>query len=132
MSAESHTVQTQYGEATIETYECDSCGNRVAYENTVEFQIGSREGRACEHCESEGPVSFPERVRDWALPSDASVDNEWNVIPYLVFAPLFCPALLLSSFIGDSDQFSNGYAVGFITAIVWLVIPAFAMIFYGP
>ena len=45
--AKQHTVETVYGTATIDIYECDSCGNEVAYENTVKFTIGDREGRAC-------------------------------------------------------------------------------------
>jgi len=128
MTGEQHTVQTQYGEATIKTYECDSCGNRVAYENTVEFSIGDRDGRACEHCEQNGPISFPERVREWALPKDGAVDNEWSVVPYTLLFPLFAPVLLIDGLHTDGDVFSSGYATALISTVVWCLVCALVLV----
>jgi len=80
MSSTTETVQTPYGDVEVELVDCDSCGNTVREEDTVEFEIGARTGVACEHCRDEGPVSFPERH---------SFDpNAAMVVVFAVFSPL--------------------------------------------
>lgn len=66
---QTETVETAYGSVDVELAECDSCGNRVRADKTVPFEIGDREGRACEHCRDEGPMSFPEEMGISASPS---------------------------------------------------------------
>lgn len=53
-------AETAHGRIEYETVKCDSCGNEVLPDDTVDFKIGSREGVACEHCHEEGPLSFPD------------------------------------------------------------------------
>jgi hypothetical protein len=116
--AQSHTISTQYGEAEINVYECDSCGNTIAYENTVEFTLGDREGRACEHCAETGPISFPERVIEWSLPKDESGAPNNGLLVNLFGSPLLLPLVTIGGFI-KSDQFAQGYATAIITVLAW-------------
>ncbi len=123
-SAETHTVETQYGPTTIETYDCDSCGNTVAYENTVPFTIGDTEGRACEHCEANGPISFPKRVVEFQPPYETVGSNSYGLVFHTLFAPLVLPFETFGGFVDDDDRFAAGYATAVVTLFVWLVVPA--------
>jgi len=53
------TAETVHGSVEYETVECASCGNETVVDDAKDFQIGDREGKACEHCYKEGPISFP-------------------------------------------------------------------------
>jgi len=119
---ESHTVSTQYGETTIDVYECDSCGNTVAHENTVEFTLGDREGRACEHCADTGPIGFPERVVNWSLPEDDETDEEAGVGLFVLFAPIILPLATVAGFRGGTT-FVQGYATAVLAFLVWVFPP---------
>jgi len=119
---ESHTVSTQYGETTIDVYECDSCGNTVSHENTVGFTLGDREGRACEHCADTGPIGFPERVVNWSLPKDEESDEEPGVVLFIAFAPIVLPIAAIVGF-RDGPPFVQGYAMAVLTLLVWVLLP---------
>lgn len=111
------TVQTEYGEATIETYDCDSCGNTVAYEETVEFTIGDREGRACSHCDDNGPISFPQKVvkQVW------DVEEPWGEGFWISFFLPYLPtiAFILNDYTNETKHY---YAAGFMRAtFVWFL-----------
>jgi len=123
-NAETHTVDTVYGPAEIETYECDSCGNRVAYENTVGFTIGGSEGRACEHCEENGPISFPKRVVEFSWPKDQeSMGEEYGIVFNTVLAPLLFLFIIADAFTEERDAFAEGYATAIVSVLVWIGIP---------
>lgn len=114
---DTQTVQTEYGEATIETYDCDSCGNTVAYEETVEFTIGDREGRACSHCDDNGPISFPQNVREWSLPEDPD-----DYAPPTLFSILIAPITLpIYCFLGLSEDhaFDQGVLLAVLAITAW-------------
>jgi hypothetical protein len=117
-NSEQHTVNTQYGETTIEVYECDSCGNVVAYENTVEFTLGNRSGRACEHCAENGPISFPERVVEWSLPANNTERYYNGLFLHLFASPLLLPLITIAGFV-NGDEFTQGYGTAIITVLVW-------------
>jgi len=128
---ESHTVSTQYGETTIDVYECDSCGNTVAHENTVKFTLGDREGRACEHCADTGPIGFLERIVNWSLPKrvvnwsfskDKEPDEESGVVLFIVLAPIVLPLATIVGF-RDGPPFIQGYAMAVLTLLVWVFLP---------
>ena len=117
-----HTVQTEFGPTTVEAYECDSCGNTVAYENTVQFTIGNRDGRACNHCENEGPINFPERQikRVW------DIDEPWDttlrfdfLFPYIAVL-----AFLHSDAYGDEnrDYFAKGFMRATFIWFLWAIV----------
>jgi hypothetical protein len=121
---DTYEVETQFGPAEIETYECDSCGNRVAYENTVTFSIGEREGRACEHCEETGPVSWPQKTLDFL-----KVDIDYGMA---IFGVLFTPLALLVIFekaLSEDEDFEQGILFGWLVMIVWVVTPLLALIY---
>ena len=72
--SKTETVQTAYGEASIEVVECDSCGNEVSKDDARVFVTGdrmnersrevkvrghTRTGYICDYCDDSGPMSFP-------------------------------------------------------------------------
>jgi len=121
-NVETEIVQSQYGDVEIEVVDCDSCGNRVAKEDTVPFSIGSREGLACKHCEQEGPVSFPQKVREWTLPSEQKNGETFGLGFYIGLFPLTFPITFLDGLKGY-DDFAEGYATAVITlAVLGLLI----------
>lgn len=127
MSTETHTVQTAYGETEIETCECDSCGTRVAYDNTVPFRIGDTEGRACEHCEETGPISFPKRVVTWSLPADVHDDGErYGLWFHISLAPLLTPFVLMDGLTDtyDDNGFQQGVTTGMLMVLTWIGLAA--------
>ena len=77
--SKTETVHTEYGEVSIETVECDSCGNTIAKDDAQDFRMGDRHGYACSHCVDEGPISFPEKAREWAMPVDVDDGEESGV-----------------------------------------------------
>lgn len=123
VETETHTVQTQFGEAEVETYVCDSCENRVNYDNTYEFTCGDREGRACEVCVEKGPVSFPGRVLEFSLPYEEYDGDKFGVGFHIftgwLLIPFGVPETLLAS---DPDEFKEGFAMGVITMFVWYTL----------
>jgi len=120
MNKQTQTIQTAYGETTIETYECDSCGNTVPYDDTVEFVIGDREGRACEHCEANGPISVPAKVASISLPNDT--------ISIILWFPVFVPFMYGITLL-ENDDYSNGFATAISAVLVWGIVAClFALI----
>lgn len=120
MSKHTKTIQTEYGDATIDVYDCDSCGNTVAYEDTVEFTIGNRDGRACSHCRDEGPLSFPEKVTSWAFEDP----DGYSLILEFIFTPLCIPftvPCLLDEPTSEIGWYEKGYVVGALSTLVWTV-----------
>jgi len=114
------TVQTPYGDTTIEVVECDSCGAEVAKDDALEFTLGDRKGWACEHCYETGPIGFPEKVREWTLPTDVSGRSS---APYIALYPMFVFFVALDSMHEDNDLFANGYTVGVIATLLWVAVP---------
>lgn len=115
------TVDTPYGETTIEVVECDSCGNTVSKNDTVEFTLGDRTGRACEHCYDSGPVSFPEKVTEWTYPS-REVNGNTVALPFhTMFYPIVAPVHIICAF-KDKNEFVQGNATGIISTLVWVGI----------
>ena len=115
---ESYVVETVYGDYEIETYECDSCGNVVAYEHTVPFTIGDTEGRACEHCEENGPISFPKRVvEDMNLFTNADM----HLLGFVSLAPILIPACTIIGFVED-EPCLEGIAATTVAMVFWAVV----------
>lgn len=115
------TIETQYGTAEIEVVECDSCGQTIGKDDAVEFTIGSRDGYACQHCEQNGPISWPKKVVDWSMPQDT--DNGENV-GLLFFCSMYVLAMPIYTVGGftDDDEFSQGFAAAIVSTAVWLTI----------
>lgn len=93
MTTRTETVETVYGDVEVSLVDCDSCGNPVRKRDAVEFSIGGRDGWACEHCEEEGPLSFPERV--------GLEEPPFLWLIFAVFAPLVF--ILCIGFMADPD-----------------------------
>jgi len=68
------SIQTAYGETSIEVVECDSCGNEMSKEGARVFVTGDRldehfgdvkvkgdtkQGYICDYCDDSGPMSYP-------------------------------------------------------------------------
>ena len=123
---DTYEVETQFGSAEIETHVCDSCGNRVAYENTVEFNIGKREGRACKHCESEGPVSWPRKTLDFFK---ADIDYRDTLLG-VFFTPLATMVIFDKAFTHNRD-FEKGVLFGWLVMLIWIVSPLTFYIIFG-
>jgi hypothetical protein len=117
---ETKQVQTEYGIAEIEVVDCDSCGNTVGKEQAKQFIIGDKEGWACEHCEQNGPISFPEKVQEWALPkSKEDRGEDMGLFFFLFFAVITLPLGTVAGFMEGEDQFLQGYATASATYIVY-------------
>ena len=112
------TVQTPYGDTTIEVVECDSCGAEVAKDDALEFTLGDRTGWACEHCYETGPIGFPEKVIEWAMPKDPKGASMWE---YVGLFPVYCWLMLRDGFL-SKDKFANGYTAGVMGSLLWLAI----------
>jgi len=117
---ETKTVETEYGTAEIEVVDCDSCGNTVGKEQATQFTIGDREGWACEYCEKNGPLTFPEKVREWALPEE-EMDRSKNMglFFFLFFAVIILPLGTVAGFSKSQNQFIKGYATASATYIFY-------------
>jgi len=116
---ETQQVETRYGSLNVETIECDSCGDTMLKEDANTFTIGERTGHACDYCVREGPISFPKRVREYALPRDE--DGEfWT---YLIAAPAFCSLVVSLALFTDVDEFVTGYFIAIVSVILWVGIP---------
>jgi len=120
---ETQQVETRYGSLNVETIECDSCGDTMLKEDANRFTIGGREGFACHYCVREGPISFPGRVRDYALPRDEN-GIFWS---YIMAAPVFCPLTVFDALFSD-DEFDTGYFIAIVSVIVWVGVSL--LVFY--
>lgn len=122
---ETKTIQTQYGDVSIDTVECDSCGNTIAKRDAHRFAIhngvpnprfndADRSGYACDYCASEGPISFPNRAKKRLKILAEDMD--------FVFGVLMWP---LSSLIiiADADEgWQRGFAMASYGAWVWIIV----------
>jgi len=120
-NVDTKTVQTAYGDTTIEVVECDSCGAEVAKDDVVKFTLGDRDGWACEHCYDSGPVGFPEKVTEWSYPS---YKNNGNIVAlpfHTMFYPIVAPVHIIDAF-KHNNEFVQGNATGIISTLVWVVI----------
>jgi hypothetical protein len=116
------TIPTEYGETTIEVVECSSCGAEVAKTDAEQFTLGNHSGWACEHCTETGPVSFPERAREFGLgPHPYGGSVVWDVMFFPGTAGL---TVLFASFVpidpnDTEDMWLQGYAVAIYGMLVW-------------
>ena len=115
---ETKAIETEYGTTEIEVVECDSCGNTVGKEEAKEFTIADREGWACEYCAENGPLSFPEKVREFALPSDGDGDTLF----FILFSPALLPAITVTGLFTPDDKFAEGYAIASLTYIIYITL----------
>jgi hypothetical protein len=120
VTEQTETIETRFGSVEIETYECDSCGVEVAKEDTVPFEIGSREGRACQTCEESGPISFPKRAIE-PMKTLANTDLDSALIS-IMFGPVFLPAAVMI-YLDKRGAFEAGIVIATITCLLWLGIP---------
>lgn len=117
--SQTETVHTKYGEVSIETVECDSCGNTIATEDAHRFAMGEgtvhgfedaeRHGYACEHCVNEGPAGFPSKVRKCL----------WDEENEILFSIMFWPVFTVFSISDPGNDFGRGYALSSLGAIVY-------------
>lgn len=105
------TVQTAYGETTIEVVECDSCGAEVAKDDALEFTLGEREGRACEHCYDSGPISFPTSATDEGYIQ--TIISTTATLPRQFWKAVNAPA---------TSSRTPEFAYGVIATLAWLVV----------
>jgi len=115
---ETKTVETEYGTAEIEVVECDSCGNTVGKEDAKEFTIADREGWACEYCAENGPLSFPDEARKFALPPDGDRD----FLFWIGSSPILLPLVTIFGLFHDDNEFENGYTMASITYIIYITL----------
>jgi hypothetical protein len=114
-NVQTETVETAYGDVEVDLAECDSCGNQVRVEDTVEFTIGDREGLACKYCRDEGPMSFPEKH---GVEIDVGTD-------FLAFMTAFSPLLtvfVLADLDEEMDADDAAMAGMFIGGMFWLAV----------
>lgn len=140
------TYETPFGTQDLETVECDSCGNECLAENAHTFvagnayhtdSLGSSMGRggveavvfkksknpsigvACPLCFEEGPISFPGRVREWALGfgNDDQGDSFWH---FLGLAWFYFP-IMAFHMVTESDESTPDFATG-VGFAVWSLL----------
>jgi len=125
--SKSKTVHTQYGETTVEVVECDSCGNTVAKDSASRFAMNEgvpnprfneadRQGYACEHCVSEGPLSFPERTKERVKILARDGD--------LILGVMMWPLISIMMVSDANEDWQRGYVLASIGAWVWIIISA--------
>jgi len=111
------TAETVHGSIEYQTIECDSCGNETVVDDAKDFQIGDREGKACEHCYQNGPISFPEKVKNKARDRITQGDGD------MTFGVLAFP---LTAFIfiimANRQDWQRGYALASLGAILWFAL----------
>jgi hypothetical protein len=124
MDTRTKEVSTEYGTTTIQITDCDSCGNTVAKDEAVEFTIGDRSGHACEYCANNGPISFPEKVVEWSIPTDKYGNTGPAVVVFILSAPFFIiPIFYDAVFVEKLSNFSDGYFYGVLAVLLWVVLP---------
>ena len=116
---QTEAVETVYGSVNVETVTCDSCGETMLKDDANDFSIGDREGHACDYCVREGPISFPERVREYALPRDE--DGEFWM--YVITAPALCLIVVSEALFTDVGEFASGYFIAIVSVILWVGVP---------
>ena len=109
------SVSTPYGETTIDVIECDSCGNEVALDETVEFTLGDREGRACQHCYEEGPVSFPNMI------ITEGPESTFEIVIVAILFPIFLLPVFFDALNGSDIAVS--ILTGMLAVLLWVVLP---------
>lgn len=131
---ETKKVETEFGTAEIEVVECDSCGNKVGKEEAKRFAIGERvpnprindaevNGWACEYCLDNGPLSFPQKVRNWTFPTEEKSSSDSDGLTFFIpFAFLMLPIGTIAGFNENENQFVKGYSVASITYIFYLTV----------
>ena len=120
------TVETVYGSVEVDTVECESCGETILREDGYRFGMSTNphkkindskyNGYACEHCASVGPASFPERLREYALPRGEN-GLFWG---YVITAPALCPIVVSEALFTDVDEFYSGYFIAIVSVILWV------------
>jgi hypothetical protein len=125
MDTRTKEVSTEYGTTTIEITDCDSCGNTVPIDEAVEFTIDDRSGHACEYCANNGPISFPERVIEWSLPTDQYGNTGPAIVVFILFAPFFLIPIFFDAMFAEKtmEYFADGYIYGVIAVLLWVVLP---------
>lgn len=115
-------MYTEYGPTTIETYACDSCESTVPFNETVQFTMGSRKGRVCQHCEEEGPVSLPVKVIEWGAPYDQREYKRYTLATYIGLGFILLPTSIFAAFVKDNEDFIEGYGTAALAAFIWTFI----------
>jgi len=113
---QTEAVETVYGSVNVETVTCDSCGETMLKDDANDFSIGDREGHACDYCVREGPISFPERVREYALPRD----EDGIFWMYVITAPALCLIVVSQALFTDVGEFDSGYFIAIVSVIIWV------------
>jgi hypothetical protein len=144
MSSETATqvAETPHGAIEYETVECTSCGNECLPEEAKDFvtgdglrntSVGARnrkalvfyldddpvQGIACPHCHDEGPMSFPERAREWALHGFGEDHTGASFWFAFALGPVLVPLIALLFLTEDNDNI-HSEAVGFAHA-TWII-----------
>jgi len=124
MDTRTKEISTEYGTTTIQITDCDSCGNTVAKDEAVEFTIGDRSGHACEYCANNGPISFPEKVVEWSLPTDKYGNTGPAIFVFIMFAPFFFILIFFDAISVDKETpHFDGYVYGVLAVLLWVVLP---------
>jgi len=113
---QTETIHTAYGDVEVETVECSSCGEKIAKDDAKDFTIGSRSGYACSYCEKNGPISFPERVKQSVL---STLDNRVGYMVFILLWPLVGFMWILDS--PENETWGQGVAEASFAGLVWLV-----------
>ena len=53
------TVDTRFGQVTVDVVDCDSCEETVKFDDSHDFIINDKKGHACNICFDTGPLKFP-------------------------------------------------------------------------
>lgn len=122
MEVTTKTVQTIHGDVEVQLTECDSCGNEVRVEETVPFQLGSREGVACkEYCVENGPLNFPsKRLRDYY---DGFGGEDSSFLWILVWTPIIIPiTMVMGPVDSDAPKEVNVYSATCWCIFIWTLL----------
>lgn len=126
-AAETHTVDTIYGEAEIEVVECSSCETEIAKAEAEPFKIGKgddeRTGWACEHCASEGPADYPIAEKGERLIITAGA---WPIL-------FTCGVIdFAGAFSSPVPEHIRWYVTGAFGALVWVAFVAALYLLTAP
>ena len=126
---DTETVQTQYGDVSVDVGTCDECGQTIKEDKLYEYVMivdgEERSGHVCEYCADTGVSSIPLRDQFFAYFEDSIGENALSVFIMLTITlPVMLPALLLDGGVETHAKWvMTGTMIGTViwTSLTWMI-----------
>ena len=126
---DTETVQTQYGDVSVDVGTCDECGQTMKEDNLYEYVIfddgKKRTGQVCTYCADTNMTTIPRRDQFFEYFDTVAEDNVLAAfITLSIVFPAVLPAILLEDRIkSDAKWILTGATIGtiFWTHIILMI-----------